>query len=117
MTNPYESPKTPSEPNEPPRITGAAVGSFLGGAFLCAGLTFVVAFIAAMVAGALISDPYGISGFVVLLNSPAVIAPIFGAILWALVRKRNRPFAIGAIACGVAAFLIVGGCFTLMFLG
>lgn len=117
MTNPYESPKTPSEPMEPPRITGPAVGAFLGGALVCAGLTFVGALFAAMVAGAFVSDPYGGTGIVVFLNSPAVLAPIFGGITWALSRKKNRPFAIGAVALGVAAFVLVGGCFTVFFLG
>ena len=45
------------------------------------------------------------------LSSPAVTGPICSAILWLRNRKRNRPFAVGAVAFGVAAFLLFGTCF------
>ena len=115
MTNPYESPKAPSGPTEPPRITGAAIGAFLAGALVCAGLTFVGALATASVAANL-RDPR-INSLVIFLNAPAVFAPVFGGIIWALARESSRPFAIGAVATGVAGFVLVGGCFTLFFYG
>lgn len=115
MTNPYESPKTASEPNEPPRITGPVVAAFVLGVVLCAVITFAVAAIAGAVVAAANSGPYrGVAGLVVFMNAPGVVGPICGGILWAITRKRKRPFAIGAIAFGVAAFLFVGGCLTVM---
>ena len=61
------------------------------------------------------SGPYrGVFGLVVFANAPGVIGPVFGGILWAIKRRGNRPFAVGAVAFGVAAFLFVGGCLTLM---
>lgn len=117
MTNPYESPKTPLEPNQPPRITGRTIGAFLGGAVVCAGITLVGALIAAIITGLLGTDPYAANSFEIFLNSPGVIGPVCGGILWAVRRRRNRPFAMGAVAFGVAAFLFVGGCLTLMKIG
>ncbi|MHB8902701.1 MAG: hypothetical protein ACYC6Y_28410 [Thermoguttaceae bacterium] len=117
MSNPYESPKTPVEPNGPPGMTGRAAGSFVLGAFVCGAVTLLGAMIAAVIAGVLINDPYGASFLVVFLNAPAVLGPLSGVGLWALVRKRNRAFAVGAVAFGVAAFLLVGGCFALMWSG
>ena len=115
MTNPYESPKTPSESNERPRIRGSAVGPFLAGFFLCGLITLVVAAIAGGVVGAAERGTYrGLRGLVIFLNSPGIIGPVCGGILWALSRKWNRPFAIGAVAMGVAAFLFVGGCLMVM---
>lgn len=117
MTNPYESPKTPIESDGPTRITGRAVGSFVLGALLCAVITFGLAVMAGMVA-AMVYRPYGeIGGLIVFMNGPGVIGPVSGGILWAVKRKRNRPFAVGAVAFGVAAFLFVGGCLTLMGIG
>ena len=115
MTNPYESPKTPAEPNEPPRITRRVVGAFLAGVLLCALITFVIAAIAGGVMTAGSSGPYrGLGGLIVFMNAPGIVGPVCGGILWALSRKRSRPFAIGAVATGVAAFLFVGGCLMVM---
>jgi hypothetical protein len=115
MTNPYESPKTPSESNESPRITGQAAGQFLAGLFLCALITLAVAGIAAMVAAAIDGGQYrAVAALVVFMNAPGVAGPICGGVLWAIARKRSRPFAIGAVVTGVAAFLFVGGCLLVM---
>lgn len=115
MSNPYESPKTASEPMEPPRITWKTVGTFVGGFLACGAMTFVAMLGMGMVAeslGTAIFGPYG--GIFLLVISPGFVAPICSVILWAFMRKRNRPFAIGAVAAGVSAFLIVGGCFTVV---
>ncbi|NLS91162.1 MAG: hypothetical protein GXX96_03140 [Planctomycetaceae bacterium] len=118
MTNPYESPKTPIEPNASPRITARAVGSFVLGALLCAVITFGLAALAGMVVALVETGSYrGVGGMIVSMNAPGVIGPICGGILWAINRRRNRPFAMGAVAFGVGAFLFVGGCLTLMKIG
>ncbi len=115
MTNPYESPKSPSEPNEPPRTTRRAVGQFLAGLFLCALITLAVAGIAAIVAAAIDGGQYSaIAALVVFMNAPGVAGPICGGVMWAITRKRSRPFAVGAVVTGVAAFLFVGGCLMVM---
>jgi hypothetical protein len=113
MSNPYESPKIPSDANEPPRITLAAVVAFVAGSMVCASLTFLGALATATVAANLRDTR--VNSLLVFLCSPAVFAPLFGGIIWALVRELNRPFAVGAITVGVAGFLLIGGCFTLFF--
>ena len=115
MTNPYESPKSPPEVSPSPASKGPAVGQFLAGLFLCALITFAVAGVAAMVAAAIDGSQYSaIAALVVFMNAPGVAGPICGGIMWAITRKRSRPFAIGAVATGVAAFLFVGGCLMVM---
>lgn len=99
-------------------ITGQAVGSFVLGAVLCAVITLGLAAMAGMIVALVENGPYrGLGGLIVFMNGPGVIGPISGGILWAVRRKRNRPFAIGAVAFGVASFLFVGGCLTLMRIG
>lgn len=110
MTNPYESPKTPSEPTEPEPITARAIGMFVGGFLLTMVLTFFGSGTAIMfVVASRFPDP--LAGIVVVLCSPAVVGPVLAILFWRLYRVQNRPFAIGAVTFGVSAFLLMGGCF------
>jgi hypothetical protein len=55
--------------------------------------------------------PKSLAGIVFFMGSPAVIGPLCSDILWRVTRHSNRPYAMGAITFGVAAFLLFGGCF------
>ena len=85
-TNPYESPRTPPEPGEGPempKVTGRDAGLFVVGMLACGVITLVGAVIAAIMVSAVMGDSSGIAALVVFLNSPAVIGPIAGVVLWA----------------------------------
>ncbi len=113
-TNPYESPRTPPEPGEGPempQVTGRDAGLFVVGMLACGAITLVGAVIAAVMAAGIGGD---LAALVVFLNSPAVIGPIAGVVLWAGNRQTRRPFAMGAVTFGVGAFLAVGGCLMLL---
>lgn len=111
MTNPYESPKSPFRPNEPP-LTARTVGTFLAGFAVAMMLTVGATVISLAIASALASAvPQPLAGIVFFVGSPAVIGPLCSVVLWRITRNSNRPYAMGAITFGVAAFLLFGGCF------
>lgn len=112
MTNPYESPKSPSETDEHQRITGRAVGLFVVGFVSSALITLLGTALVTLAPGRLWDRMIGPYAFIlVFMSSPAVIGPICSVILWRLTREWKRPFAIGAVTFGVSAFLLIGGCF------
>jgi len=111
VTNPYESPKSPFRPNEPP-LTARTVGTFLAGFAVAMMLTVGATVISLACASALATAlPKSLAGIVFFMGSPAVIGPLCSDILWRVTRHSNRPYAMGAITFGVAAFLLFGGCF------
>ena len=114
MTNPYESPRSDSDPMEPPRITGGNVGMFLLGFISSSVITLVGSATTLFLIVPLITEQaFPIAEAFMFVCSPAAFGPICGVSFWALTRERSRPFAIGAVACGVAAFLLFGTCFAL----
>lgn len=111
MINPYESPQTPLQPPDPP-LTARAVGMFLAGFLVAMMLTVGGTVISLAFASALASAvPEPLAGIVFFMGSPAAIGPLCSVILWRVTRRSNRPYAMGAITFGVAAFLLFGGCF------
>ena len=115
MTNPYESPQSPPDSSAPAPGTGQDVGMYLRGFFrallITIAFTAIFGFSLQMVLTEWLPEPLNV--LALLLSSPAVTGPICSVILWLCYRKQNRPFAIGAVAFGVAAFLLIGTCFTL----
>ncbi len=110
MINPYQSPQTPLQPPDSP-FTGRAVAMFLAGFLVTMMLTIggtVVSLACASALASVVPEPLAVIVF--FMGSPAVIGPLCSVIVWRITRNSNRPYAIGAITFGVAAFLLFGGC-------
>ena len=111
MTNPYESPKSPFGPMESRPLTARVVGMFILGFLATMVLTIFGSGMAfAMVGPVARGVPDPVEMILIFLCSPAVVGPAISIILWRGTRMSSRPFAIGSIAFGVSAFLLMGGC-------
>lgn len=115
MTNPYESPQSPPESVDPPPIKGQSVRGYGSGFFAALLMTIVFGAIFGFPLQMVLTTrlPKALGVLAIFLSSPAVTGPICSTILWLRNRKRNREFAVGAVAFGVTAFLLIGTCFTL----
>lgn len=113
MTNPYESPQSPPDSNDPGPVTGQNAGKYLHGFFSALLITIVFTAILGFPLQMALTMwlPKPLSVLAIFLSSPAVTGPICSVILWLRNRKRNREFAVGAVTFGVAVFLLIGGCF------
>jgi hypothetical protein len=113
MTNPYESPQSPPDPTDPVPATGQDVGKKISGFFSALLMTILLGAILGFPLQMVLTGwlPESLKVLAIFLSSPAVTGPVCSVILWLRNRKRNRPFAVGAVTFGVAAFLLIGGCF------
>ena len=108
MSNPYESPKSSSEPNGSPPVALRTVGMSVAG-FLVALLMAIAVGIPVGLASVLLDGPPSPLGSLLrFLCGPMSISVTCSIILWSSARVRNRPFALGAAAFGIAVFLLVG---------
>lgn len=112
MTNPYESPGSSAEPDEPAPITGKDTAEVVRGFFWALGITILCEAILGfpLQQAVMVHLPRSLQVVAFLVGSPAVFGPACSAVLWWLNRRDNRPFAVGAVAFGVAAFLLMGVC-------
>lgn len=119
MTNPYESPQTPPDWSDSGPATGPDAREYSRGFLSALLITIVFTAILGYPLQMVLTTwlPKSLKVLPFLLSSPAASGPIFALILWLRNRKQNRPFAVGAVTFGVAAFLLVGGCFIGLSLG
>lgn len=113
MTNPYESPQSPPDSSDPGPVTGLDAKEYFHGFFSALLMTIVFTAILGYALQMVLTTwlPKFLKVLAFVMSSPAATGPIFALILWLRNRKLNRPFAVGAVTFGVAAFLLFGGCF------